>query len=96
MFENYTWDEDKNISNFKKHGVTFQEARTVFGDKNVIYLADDKHSGEEERFIVIGKSANSRLLVVCHCYRENDMVIRLISAWKANRTEANLYRKGGT
>ncbi|MCL2697176.1 MAG: BrnT family toxin [Oscillospiraceae bacterium] len=90
----FTWNENKNKSNFNKHGVTFEEARTVFKDENIIYLADEKHSHDEERFVAIGASENSRLLIVCHCYRESGTVIRLISARKAGKGEINFYKGG--
>jgi len=92
--EIFEWDEIKNKSNFLKHGISFNEAQTVFSDDLAIYIADDEHSEEEERFIVIGESARTRLLVVCHCYRESEMVIRLISARKAEKTEMELYYGG--
>ena len=65
--EIFEWDEGKNKSNFQKHGISFNEAQTVFSDDLAIYLADDEHSEDEERFVVIGESARTRLLVVCHC-----------------------------
>jgi len=88
----FSWDENKNKSNIRKHGVSFNEAATVFEDKNAIFIDDEEHSDKEERFIIIGLSGNLRLLVVCHCYRESDNMIRLISARKANNKESNLYR----
>ena len=95
MFDEiFEWDEKKNKSNFIKHGISFNEAQTVFSDDLAIYIADDEHSEEEERFIVIGESARTRLLVVCHCYRESEVVIRLISARKAERPEMELYYGG--
>jgi uncharacterized DUF497 family protein len=87
----YIWDEDKNRINLRKHGITFEEAATVFKDSNAIIIEDETHSDYEERFIVIGISSESRLLVVCHCYRDNDSTIRLISARKANNKESDLY-----
>jgi len=92
--EMFEWDENKNKSNFQKHGISFNEAQTVFSDDLAIYLADDEHSEIEERFIVIGESARTRLLVVCHCYRESETVIRLISARKAEKPEIELYYGG--
>ncbi len=85
------WDEKKNIANQKKHGVSFEEARTVFLDEEGILIPDPDHSETEERFVIIGRSIQFRILVVCHCYRENDEVIRLISARKANSLERNQY-----
>ncbi|MBQ7508278.1 MAG: BrnT family toxin [Spirochaetales bacterium] len=85
------WDEKKNIVNQKKHGVSFEEARTVFFDEEGILIPDPDHSETEERFVIIGRSIQFRILIVCHCYRENDEVIRLISARKANSLERNQY-----
>jgi uncharacterized DUF497 family protein len=87
----FIWDEDKNISNIKKHGVSFNEATSVFDDENAVYFDDAAHSLEEERFIVIGMSEMNKLLMVCHCYRDDDSIIRLISARKANKKESNSY-----
>jgi hypothetical protein len=92
--EIFEWDENKNKSNFLKHGISFNEAQTVFSDDLAIYLTDDRHSEDEQRFIVIGESARTRLLVVCHCYRESETVIRLISARKAEGSECELYYGG--
>ena len=92
--EKFAWDEEKSRINFQKHGVSFNEAKTVFSDDFLIYLADEEHSRDEERFIVIGESARLRLLVVCHCYREDDEIIRLISARKATKTETDWYYGG--
>ena len=89
----FEWDEEKNVSNQKKHGVSFQEAETVFIDENAL-LIHDPDSSKEDRFILLGLGAKFRLLVVCHCYRENDEVIRIISARKATKTEQKRYRKG--
>jgi hypothetical protein len=90
----FEWDENKNISNTKKHGVSFQEARTIFKDENLMCLTVESHSHDKERILVIGESTNTRLLVVCHCYRESETVIRLISARKANKIEAKWYMGG--
>jgi len=87
----FDWDEDKKRTNKEKHGVDFEEAVTVFGDENYAVFPDEKHSDNEDRFYIIGISKNLRLLTVCHCYRQNDTVIRIISAWKASQTEKELY-----
>ena len=87
----FEWDESKNEYNIKKHGIPFVEAMTVFDDDNALYKPDADHSQEEERFIILGISKNLRLLVVCHCFRENDSVVRLISARKATKQEWNQY-----
>ena len=87
----FEWDEEKNIKNIKKHNVTFFEGITVFDDDNALYDTDEAHSDKEERFIIIGESDNKRLLLVCHCFRESDEVIRVISARKATRREKKTY-----
>ena len=89
----FDWDNEKNIANKKKHGITFQEAQSVFADENALMIHDPDHSGDEDSFILMGLSSSIRLLVVCHCYRENDDVIRIISARKATRVEQKRYWK---
>ncbi|MBR4948536.1 MAG: BrnT family toxin [Clostridiales bacterium] len=90
----FEWDEAKNKINLRKHGIDFAEAQTVFYDENGILFDDPEHSKDEERFIIIGKSINSNICLVCHCYRQNDKVIRIISARKATRNEVNRYVEG--
>lgn len=87
----FEWDEDKNRENIKKHGVSFQEAQTVFLDENAMRFFDPDHSRDEDRFIMLGMSFKLRVLVVCHCHRKNDTVIRIISARKADKHEAKDY-----
>ncbi len=87
----FTWDEQKEAANRQKHGVSFDEARTVFFDEYARLIADPDSSDDEDRFILLGYSEQPRLLVVCHCYRENDSIIRIISARKATRSEKNTY-----
>ena len=87
----FEWDEEKAAFNLKKHKVSFEEAKTVFYDPNAKLIADPDHSAEEDRFIILGLSNNSKVLVVCHCYRENDEVIRIISARKATINEKKQY-----
>ena len=89
----FEWDDNKNKANVKKHGISFEEAVTVFEDDEALVIVDDAHSQEEERFVLIGFSYKANLLVVCHCYREKDSVIRIISARKANRQEREDYSK---
>ena len=86
----FQWDPIKNASNEKKHGITFDEAKTVFTDQFARIIADPDHSETEDRFILLGTSIHSRLLVVCHCVRENDS-IRIISARKADKDERLIY-----
>jgi uncharacterized protein len=88
----FVWDPKKNILNQSKHdGIDFEEARTVFYDEFARVIYDPNHSSDEDRFIILGLSTKLRLLVVCHCYRESDSVIRLISARKATKKEAETY-----
>jgi uncharacterized DUF497 family protein len=87
----FAWDEVKAEANQRKHGVSFEEASTVFADENGRLKHDPDHSQEEDRFILLGFSAKLRLLIVCHAYRENDEVIRIISARKAKPHERKQY-----
>ena len=89
----FDWDQRKNRSNQAKHAISFEEARTAFYDENARVLADPDHSEEEDRFILLGLSTTLRLLIVCHCHREADEVIRIISARKATRKEQNEYQR---
>lgn len=89
----FEWDENKNQINKRKHGISFQEAKTVFYDEEALVIDDPEHSETEDRFIILGLSEKANLLVVCHCYRASDTVIRLISARKATRTESQYYGK---
>jgi len=89
----FKWDENKNRKNKREHGVSFEEAQTVFLDENAIRFFDPDHSEEEDRFIMLGVSFKLRVLVVCHCYRENDEVIRLIFARKADKDECRDYER---
>lgn len=88
MFE---WDENKNRTNQHKHGISFDEAKTVFYDEEALVRDDPEHSEEEERFIILGLSNKANLLVVCHCFRASETVIRIISARKATKTESQSY-----
>ena len=88
---NFEWDEAKNRENARKHGVSFDEAQTVFLDENAVRFFDPDHSQDEDRYILLGLSAKLRVLVVCHCYRENAGVIRIISARKADKRETEDY-----
>ena len=86
----FEWDPKKSASNEEKHGVSFEEAKTVFTDQFARLIADPDHSEKEDRFILLGTSIHSRLLVVCHCVRTKDS-IRIISARKADKQERKLY-----
>lgn len=85
------WDEAKNRENARKHRVSFDEAATVFYDERALLLADPDHSDPEDRSILLGLSTALRLLVVCHCYRADHAVIRIISARKATKPETAAY-----
>lgn len=87
----FEWDERKSAANAKKHGVTFEEARSVFVDDRAKLIDDPDHSEAEERFVLLGLSSALRLLLVCHCYRSDGGVIRIISARKATPTESRSY-----
>ena len=87
----FEWDKNKAASNLSKHKVSFEEASTVFDDVNAILFDDPDHSEEEDRFILLGMSIEANMLIVCHCVRENDSVIRIISARKATKSESEQY-----
>ena len=89
----FEWDDAKNAENQRKHGITFEEASSVFSDDFALLLDDPDHSEAEDRFLLLGLSAAFRILMVCHCYRESDEVIRIISARKADRGEQDQYRR---
>jgi len=88
---NFIWDEDKNRINIKSHKISFEEAKSVFFDPNAKVIHDPDHSSDEDRFIILGLSKSLNILVVCHCYREKDEVIRIFSARKATKTECRQY-----
>ena len=83
----FVWDRRKESVNLKKHRISFDEARTVFYDENAVQFFDPDHSEDEDRFLLLGMSFKLRVLVVCHCFRESESVVRIISARKANKTE---------
>ena len=89
----FDWDARKNAANKRKHGVSFEEARTVFYDDRALLIADPDEKDDDDRFVLLGISAALRMLVVCHCYREKESLIRMISARKANRKEREDYEK---
>jgi uncharacterized DUF497 family protein len=88
----FEWDSKKALSNKRKHGITFEEASTIFGDPLSITIHDPAHSIGEDRFITVGTSANGRLIVVVHT--ERDDIIRIISARNATRNEKRQYEQG--
>lgn len=91
MFIEFEWDENNNLANQKKHKVSFDEAKTAFYDEDARVRADPDHSEDEARFVLLGISSRLRILVVVHCYRESDEVIRIMSARKASKNEQNQY-----
>jgi hypothetical protein len=90
IVDEFIWDTRKDEINIKKHGVSFMEARTVFYDQDYLLITDEDHSQDEERFIALGVSEETRLLVVCHCERENNLT-RIISAREADKREKLAY-----
>ena len=91
----FDWDQLKNKSNIKKHGISFEEAQGVFFDEDAIVFDDPDHSDEEDRFLIIGRSFKLRVLLVCHCYRPEKSLIRIISARKATPKERFFYDRKG-
>ena len=87
----FEWDERKNRENRRKHKVSFEEAQSVFLDEKALRFFDPDHSQDEDRFLMLGMSFTLRVLVVCHCYREDESVIRIISARKADKSEQSDY-----
>lgn len=91
---NFEWDEIKNEINKKKQGLSFEEAKEVFYDDNAILFDDPDHSVGEERFLIIGMAESKKICIVSHCYRDNDNIIRIISAREATKNEKKTYLKG--
>ncbi|MEI6826232.1 MAG: BrnT family toxin [Desulfuromonadales bacterium] len=89
----FVWDEEKAAINLEKHDVSFAEAKSVFYDDHARLIADEDNSENEERFLLLGMSFTPRLLLVCHCYKEDDRIVRIISARKSTRHEAHMYRR---
>ena len=90
----FEWDPNKGTANKLKHGVSFEEAQSVFYDEYAIQFYDEAHSEEEDRFLMLGLSNESRVLLVCHCERADGEIIRIISARKATKTERKHYKGG--
>ena len=91
MIVRFEWDSQKENINLRKHGVSFREAQSVFLDDEALLIPDPDHSHDEDCFVLLGLSHRIRLLLVCHCYRENDQIIRIFSARKADREETRIY-----
>lgn len=90
---NFSWDDSKAQSNIAKHGISFEEAKTVFDDDNARLIYDPDHSEDENRFILLGLSCTLKILTVVHCYRDNENNIRIISARKSTKSEAKQYKE---
>jgi len=88
----FEWHPSKATSNLKKHQVSFEEAQTVFYDDFAVQFFDEDNSVDEERFLMLGMSVHSKLLIVCHCERGGGETIRIISARKATKRESAFYR----
>ena len=91
----FEWDENKNKKNIQKHGISFSEAKSVFYDERAIVFDDPEHSVDEDRFLILGISSETNLCIVSHCYRDEDKIIRIISARKATKNETKFYEDGG-
>lgn len=89
----FEWSESKNKANIQKHGIPFEEAKTVFADELGLLIADPDHSDHEDRFLLLGLSGKLRLLVISHTFDEQTGMVRIISSRKANRIEASKYRR---
>jgi uncharacterized DUF497 family protein len=89
----FAWDPNKEATNLSKHGISFTEAESVFLDENAIEFYDDEHSEWEDRFLLLGFSTKLKLLMICHCYRGEEGIIRIISARRATNEEAKYYKR---
>jgi len=87
----FAWDNRKNKANTRKHSISFEEAQTAFYDEQAVVFFDPDHSNDEDRFVLLGISFKLRVLVVCHCFRESETVVRIISARKADKAEERDY-----
>jgi uncharacterized DUF497 family protein len=92
----FEWDPAKAASNRKKHGVSFEEARSVFSDELALQFFDTENLETEDRFLMLGTSSAARLLLVCHCERGGGSVIRIISARQATKNERQHYEGGSS
>ncbi len=88
----FEWDSAKAVANIRKHGVSFEEAKSVFFDEYGIQYFDEDHSADEDRFLMLGMNSQAKLLIVCHCERERGGIIRIISARRATRRESAFYQ----
>ena len=90
----FEWDDAKAVANLRKHRISFEEAQTIFFDEFGIQFFDEHHSSSEERYLMLGMSSGAKLLLVCHCKRDQGAAIRIISARKATRRESAFYQGG--
>ncbi|MDX8404897.1 MAG: BrnT family toxin [Mariprofundus sp.] len=90
----FEWDSIKAVSNKKKHGISFEEAKSVFYDEFAIQFYDSDNTGEEDRFLMLGLSAEHKMLMICHCERDFGNIVRIISARKATKRERTFYEGG--
>lgn len=93
-FVRFEWDDDKNQSNFRKHGLWFEEAKTLWADPTALEFYDPEHSADEDRFIRIGHSSASQVLMVVFCERDRGSIVRIISARPATAKEKKQYEEG--
>ena len=90
----FEWDTAKAVTNIKKHGVSFEEAKSVFFDDFAVQFFDQENSDTEDRFLMLGMSNETNLLLICHCERDDGNTIRVISARKATKNESKNYQRG--
>ena len=90
----FTWDERKSRENERKHGVSFEEAQSAFFDEDALLFFDPDHSDSEDRFLFLGRSYRLRVLLICHCFRESEQIVRIISARRATKKERSVYKEG--
>lgn len=90
----FEWDEKKNLINQRKHGIRFEDVESVFYDDHALLFDDPEHSIDEERFLLLGMSETKGVCLVCHCYRKQESVVRIISARRATRREEEYYVRG--
>ena len=92
----FEWDESKAAANLRKHQVSFKEVQSIFFDEFGVQFFDDDHSSGEDRFLMLGMSSGAKLLIVCHCERDQGATVRIISARKATKRESAFYRGAHT
>ena len=90
----FTWNERKSRENERKHGVSFEEAQSTFFDDDALLFFDPDHSDSEDRFLLLGRSYRLRVLLICHCFRESEQIVRIISARRATKKERSVYKEG--